>query len=377
MIRKTQIFIVILLLLSSCIAKFIPAVDEEKELLVVQGLIHDQPETDTIKLSKSLPLGQISAARPVSGCIVKISDDQGNIYTLKEYKAGTYITDPEIFKGVIGRFYTLKIRTNTSNNNLNYESYPVELKPVPPIDSIYFEKIVIEQTYENFAGVNGCQIYLDTHDPENVCRFYRWDFSETWELRLPYSVPNQTCWISERSQNINIKSTAAFNEARITRFPINYISNVTDRLKTKYSILANQYSLNEDEYNYWEKIQNVAVQVGGLYDIIPASIASNIRCIENPEEKVLGYFSVSAKSSKRIFIQDNFAGIINPYSNCVTDTIQTDNPPGLNITVWILLAHVCSFPCIPWYEATTHKECSDCTLRGTNLKPEFWTDDKY
>ena len=283
MIRKTQIFIVILLLLNSCIAKFIPAVDEEKELLVVQGLIHDQPETDTIKLSRSLPLGKISDARPVSGCIVKISDDQGNIYTLKEYKAGTYITDPEIFKGVIGRFYTLKISTNTSNNNLNYESYPVEMKPVPPIDSIYFEKTVIEQAYENFAGVNGCQIYLNTHDPENVCRFYRWDFSETWELRLPFSVPNQTCWISERSQNINIKSTAAFNEARITRFPINYISNVTDRLKTKYSILANQYSLNEDEYNYWEKIQNVAVQVGGLYDIIPASIASNITCIDNPE----------------------------------------------------------------------------------------------
>ena len=47
MIRKTQIFIVILLLLNSCIAKFIPAVDEEKELLVVQGLIHDQPETES------------------------------------------------------------------------------------------------------------------------------------------------------------------------------------------------------------------------------------------------------------------------------------------------------------------------------------------
>ena len=195
-------------------------------------------------------------------------------------------------------------------------------------------------------------------------------------LRLNFSVPNQTCWISDNSNSINIKSTAAFNETRISQFPINFISNETDRLKVKYSILVNQYSINEDEYNYWEKTQNVAVQVGGLYDIIPASVPSNIRCIENPEEKVLGYFSVSAKSSKRIFIRDDFAGIIDPYANCVTDTVTSDNFPGLNINKWILLAHVCSFPCIPWYEITTHRECTDCTIRGTNLEPDFWKDDK-
>ena len=376
MIRNLHIFILVLLLLNSCIVKFVPAVEEEKELLVVQGLITDQPEADTIKLSKSLPLGQISDVKPVSGCIVKISDDLGNIYNLKEFVAGTYVTDPENFRGVIGRSYTLQISTAGSNNNLNYESYPVEMTEVPSIDSIYYEKIATEQASENFAGVDACQIYLDTKDPSDNCRFFRWDFSETWELRLRFSVPNNTCWITKQSQNINIKSTAAFDEARINRFPINYISNATDRLKTKYSILVNQYSINEDEFNYWAKIQNVAVQVGGLYDIIPASVQSNIRCIENPAEKVLGYFSVSAKSSKRIFIQNNFAGIIDPYANCVTDTIQTDNPQGLNTTIWILLAHVCSFPCIPWYEATTHKECTDCTLRGSNIKPDFWTDDK-
>ena len=133
MICKLQISLIILILLNSCVAKFIPVIDEDKELLVVQGFISDQPETDTIKLSKSLPLGQISEARPISGCIVKISDDLGNSFGLNETKAGTYITDPDNFKGEIGRLYTLQIRTNSSNKNLNYESYPVEMKSVPPI----------------------------------------------------------------------------------------------------------------------------------------------------------------------------------------------------------------------------------------------------
>jgi hypothetical protein len=376
MTQRLQIyFLLFLLFLNSCIAQFIPKIDEEKELLVVQGLITDQDVTDTIKLSKSLPLGQVSAARPVRGCSVTISDDLGTLVSLSEIEAGTYITPPS-FHGVTSRSYTLHIKTNSQFNNFNYESYPMEMIPVPTVDSIYYEKTVIQEASGFFKGVDGCQIYLNTHDPENKCRFFRWDFAETWELRLLFEVPNQTCWISDKSHSINIKSTAAFDESRITRLPINYITNVTDRLKTEYSILVNQYSMNEDEYVYWEKIQNIAVEVGGLYDVIPASVPSNIRCIEDPSEKVLGYFSVSAKSSKRIFIKDNFEGIIDQYKNCVTDTVYTDNFPGLDINAWILRSHLCSIPCVSFFEITTHRECADCTTRGTNIKPDFWQYDK-
>ncbi len=372
--RNSIIILLISQFLSSCITQFIPQITEEKELLVVQGLITDQQETDTIKLSKSLPFGHVNEATPVSGSIVSISDNMGNSFGLKEIKNGTYITDVTSFRGIPGRYYTLHI--NTNSDNLNYESLPVEMKGVPPIDSLYYDKIVVEQPYENFKGIDACQIYLNTYDPSDNCKYFRWDYSETWELRLLFDVPNQTCWISDKSHAINIKSTVAFNEARINRLPVNYITNATDRLKTKYSIVVNQYSLNEDEFNYWEKIQDVAIQVGGLYDIIPSSIPGNIHCIENPEKVVLGYFSVSAKSSKRIFIKDNFEGIINPYANCVTDTIGTDKPVGLNETVWILVYHKCSIPCSSTFEITTHRECADCTTRGTTIKPDFWTDDK-
>jgi len=377
MIKKHYIkYLLILLLLNSCIAQFVPQIEEEKELLVVQGLITDQNETDTIKLSRSLPLGEVSAAKPVSGGYVTISDNLGNEVSLAESVPGTYLTPPS-FCGVIGRSYTLHIRTNTGSGNFNYESYPTEMVPVPPIDSLYYEKIVIEKPEGFFKGVDACQIKLDTYDPQNKCKFYRWDFSETWEFRLLFDVPNQKCWINDKSHSINIKSTAAFDEARIKSYPVNYITNVTDRLKTEYSILVNQYSLNEDEYIYWEKIQNIAVQVGGLYDIIPASVPSNINCVENPAEKVLGYFSVSAKSSKRLFITDNFNGIIDRYNKCITDTVGSPDFPGVNITAWILFAHICGGPpCVPFYEITTNHGCADCTLRGTKVKPDFWTDDK-
>ena len=378
-IKPIQHFVLFLFLLiiNSCIAQFIPKIDEEKELLVVQGLITDRMEPDTIKLSKSLPVGEISAARPVSGGFVSITDDLHNVVLLSEIVPGTYIT-PSYFHGVIGRSYTLHVTTYSELSN-NYESFPMEMKPVPPIDSIYYEKTVIEKPDGYFKGVNGCQIYLNTYDAENKCRFFRWDFSETWKLRLLYDVPNQTCWISDKSHSINIKSTASFNEARINRFPINYITNTTDRIKTKYSILVNQYSMNEDEYIYWEKIQNIAVEVGGLYDIIPASVPSNIMCIEYPAEKVLGYFSVSAISSKRIFIEDKFEGIIDPYADCVSDTLLggPDYIDGLGISVWTLFDIIPTpFSGKPRIRILTEtRGCADCTVRGTTKKPDFWIDD--
>jgi hypothetical protein len=367
----------LLLFITGCVTEFIPEIEEEQELLVVEGIITDQPGINRIKLSKSLPLGQKSEARPVSGCIVEISDNLGNTYRLTEEEAGTYVTDPENFKGKPGRFYTLQIATDAGFNNRNYRSFQMEMKPVPPIDSLYYEKKLIRERVEHIEGIEECQIYLDTHDPEDNCKFYRWDFTETWRIRLPFDIPNHTCWITENSNSIFIETTATISENRLDRHPVNYISDATDRLKRLYSILVNQYSLNEDEYNYWKKVQKIIDEVGGLYDIIPASIPSNILCVENADEIVLGYFSVSAMASKRIYIKDHFEGIFNPYKDCITDTILGEEYiEGIGVTIWTLF----DTPAAPFSSPririlTETRGCADCTVRGTTLKPDFWIEE--
>ncbi len=376
-----------------CITEFVPQTKENKESLVIEGLITNQPVADTIKLSSSLPLGVKSVAKPVEGCTVTISDDLGNIFSLTESFAGTYVTDTSQFRGTIGRFYTLHIHTNTSYKNHNFESYPIEMKPVPPIDSLYYEKVAIKEI-NGVSSQEGCQVYLNTHDPTNQIKFYRWKYTETWEFHLPYTlVPNKICWMANNSNEIKIKNTTSLAEARIERFPINFISNLTDRLKVKYSILVNQYSLNEDEYLYWEKLQRITEQVGGLYDEIPSAIPNNVFCVDDPNEKVLGYLSVSACTSKRIFIKDNFAGLIDLYTNCISDTIFNGDPiPNLNNYVWIIeegLLHPSVWiigadstiqqvflPTIPFSIITNFKGCADCSVRGTLTEPDFWKEGK-
>ncbi len=305
-------------------------------MLVVEGLITDQPGQDTVKIYKTLSVWTKEWRTALENCSVWITDDMSNLYHLRRVEDGIYVTDPATFRGMPGRKYTLHFTAKTNGELHSYESLPMKMIPVPPIDTIYFEKR--NYTYQNIP-TEGCQIYLETHDPADSCRFYRWDYQETWEIRLPFNVENKVCWASEKSKDIMIKNTSLLSKNMIERYPMKLITNPVERLGIKYSLLVNQYSLNEDEYYFWEKLQNSVEIVGGLYDIIPSTIPGNIYCHEDKLEKVLGYFSVSAVKSKRLFIKDKFIGKYQMYENCVTDTAYLRIPNDTNFLYWGFLTY--------------------------------------
>ena len=369
------IYILILFLpFTGCIEQFTPDIIEDETILVVEGMITDQPGLKTVKLSLSMPIGSKYKFDPLSGAQVSIRDEEGYTWTMYESLAGVYNT---YFTGIVGRKYSLLINTNSSITNFHsYTSLPVEMVPVPPIDTIYYEKILVSgDPALHWTTVEACQIYLDAYDKSGQCRQYRWEYEETWEFRLPYEVPNKTCWTTARSSEINIKSTSVLSDSRVSRYPIRYITNETDRLAVNYSILVKQYSLSADEFEYWEKMKNLTQNVGGLYDLTPASFTGNILCIDDPTEKVLGYFSVSAESSKRFFVKERFSGQRYFYGHCPNDTIWEPNPPpGPGAPAWVIENHGFPNSNPGYYVITYYMGCADCTVRGTNIKPPFWVD---
>jgi len=159
---------------------------------------------------------------------------------------------------------------------------------------------------------------------------------------------------------------------------LNFVTTETDRLKVKYSFLVRQFSLNQEEYNYWDALQRITENVGGLYDIVPMSVESNINCTDSPAEKVLGFFSVSSMASKRIFIKNTLTGFSDFYSNCPSDTISSLQSDGfLNIFNWVIAEfNVGPPPGGNRYVLTNRKECADCTLSGSNVMPLYWNETK-
>ena len=381
-IRHTSVLIMPLII-AGCVEKFIPSVVETQFNIVVNGLITNQPEVYIVRLSWSIPLG-INTTVALGGCDVTVHDDLGNSYQFAESSIpGTYLSDSTTFQGVVGRIYTLHINTNNATpTHHSYQSLPVEMKAVPPIDSLYYEKVIIKESTLSSNVEEGCQIYLNTFDPGGTCRFYRWDYSETWKFYTPYNpnniYPNQICWISNNSKNIEVKSTSSLSEDRLNRYPILFISNLTDRLSTRYSIIVNQYSISENEFAYWEMLEDISEDTGGLYDKIPFSIPGNMLCVEDPREQVLGFFSVSSRTSKRIYIDENFRGLVNLYRYCPDDTFRRDpNIPGrisgLNEYRWLIIDDYREKGYV-W--TTNDRGCVDCTVRGTTTRPDFWEDHK-
>jgi hypothetical protein len=194
-------------------------------------------------------------------------------------------------------------------------------------------------------------------------------------FQLPYVVANNICWISENSGVINVKNASILSENRITKNPLAFITPESDRLSLKYCLQLNQYSISEDEFDYWEKLKKITDEIGSLYDVTPTFIPGNVTCNEDPEQDVLGYFSVSAVSSKRIYISNNFKGLVNLYKQCPADTVNDlKTVPDLNKKMWVIETNSLVTP--PTYILTRIKGCADCTVRGTKVKPMWWDDSK-
>jgi hypothetical protein len=60
----------------------------------------------------------------------------------------------------------------------------------------------------------------------------------------------------------------------------------------------------------------------------------------------------------------------------MSDTIFGSQPLDLlGIPVWVVSDHLKDK--IPYRIVTYSEKCTDCRLSGTDIKPDFWDDDKY
>ena len=235
-------------------------------------------------------------------------------------------------------------------------------------------------------------ISANTHDPTNNSRFYRWFYTETWEYHAPlqselqlingeiyYAIDSLTqqyllyyCWRSANSTDIVLGNTTAFGQDRISQLPIGTVPNGAQKISVKYSILASQYVLTPDAYQYWLILQKNTQNLGSLFDPQPSQLTGNIHCLTNPKEPVIGFLSASSISQQRLFIDNS------QVHNW--DTLVLDCP--LRQTVWDQNNfHNYNYPDTlwgPYYFSgpvlyLTKRDCLDCREQGGTLtKPSYW-----
>lgn len=388
--------------LFTCIDPYSPKLDKFESLLVVDALVTDENISNYVILNHTKKTaGDVS--EKVSGALVTIKDDLGNSTTLSEKSAGVYKTDSLLFRGAVGRTYTLYIKTLDGQE---YESEECLMNPVRDIDSLYYSK---DQEIIDTEPQDGIRIYIDSKG-DSECRHYRWTYEEWWKFSVPdpkgYEYINdstiievqqkvQTCWANKKSDAIDILSTITGVSDKLERKPVLFVaSDKSNRLLIQYCIQVRQLSISDKEYTFWDKMQQVNESGGDLFDKQPFEVSSNIHNTKKQDEQVLGYFQVSGSKTKRMYITyKEISSLGLPFYRYQCEKVEIgpvdfppvpgmeSHPPSFNdlYSGYINANYVFIYPL---YDnkgkllrlAFVLPFCADCTLSGSLNKPDFWVD---
>ncbi len=291
-------FLVVFVLLGTCVKPFEPNITKYDGVLVVDGEINNLPGPYEVKLTQSYKYEKDSGIK-ISGAVVKIIENTGGEISLQENGDGIYLSNSS-FRAVIGNSYKLQITYNSEIYETEFEM----IKEPVPIDTVYWE-------YRNSDNVqtDGIQLLLNTHDPGNNTHYYAWEYEETWKFYVP-DFPSdkpewEKCYKYSNSYYFKIASSTRLSSNRITRYPLLFIDENTNRLRWRYSILVKQFVLSEPAYKFYSDLIKLNESQGTLFDPTPHSLTGNVKCLTDKDKPVLGYFMVSGVSKKRIFIDND------------------------------------------------------------------------
>lgn len=392
------VFLILIITLTTCIDPYDPKLEKYQSLLVVNAILTDGEESASVILTRTT-ITPVETPATVTGARVLVTDDLGNTTFLREESTGKYNTNSKSLRATAGRRYTLKIQTPDGKE---YESDPGLLTSSGPVDTLYYLKSA--RKTEDGELQEGIMIYIDSEGgSEN--RYFRWSYEEWWKFNIPYPVTHQyidedhiypipvknvTCYKNRRSDEVLIQELVPGENPEFKKQAICFIpSDKSDRLLVQYFIEVAQYSVSEKEYEFWRQMKEINESGGDIFDRQPYQIMSNIHCVSNPEEMVLGYFHISGVSRKSIFIKgsDITALGLKSYTYPCDLVMKgpgdylADKPMTFDriYRSYIMLNYNFISPHYvfsDYYDRLifADKYCSDCTMSGSPEKPDFWID---
>lgn len=374
--------ILTLLLMFACIKPFDPRIGSSAEnMYVVSGMITDIEGWQEVNVSLSSPI-ENPVYSPVSGCMVNILDNKGNVFPMPEDKPGSYRAwfDKEYL--IPGTSYKVTVHTPEAET---IESSFDTLMQGAPLDSVYY---ILEDipTSDPSVYLRGLQFYVDLNAADFECRNYRWEIAQTWEFHaarpaeyyydgkfhqiIPPDYSHMVCWANALVKNVYTLSTKTLSQNVFEKYPLQFVDGHTSsRLGILYSILISQQSLSAGAYNFWEQVRINSEGFGGLYEKQPLAIKGNLLNLTNPDKEVLGIFYATSESSKRYFYKD-IEGLELDFSDyCHEGPLPMTGWAGFK--KW-------TYPVYYYYTEAGEllildDQCVDCRkMGGTTTKPDFW-----
>ncbi|WP_234736154.1 DUF4249 domain-containing protein [Tellurirhabdus bombi] len=255
--------------------------------LSVDGWLTNQTGPQVIKLTRTTGYFDASLPPAATGATVTVTDDKGKIYTFTDTKnSGNYTWTPatatETF-GEIGRKYTLNIQYQ----NDTYQAVS-QMNRVPAVDSITF----VKEKLNPVSSEEGYLAEFFSTDIEGEGNFY-WIRAYQNGKRL-----DRTSDIV-LSYNGGFGTNNADTDGLLFILPVRFSINPEKLYQEADEVKVEVLSITPDAFNFFQQL-STQINNGGLFATPPANIPTNVINLNESGAKAVGYFGVSALSSKTV-----------------------------------------------------------------------------
>ncbi|NDV43521.1 DUF4249 domain-containing protein [Flagellimonas sediminis] len=434
-IYRTILGLMLLTVLGACIDELdIETFGESdaKGLLVVEAVLSDEVITQKVYLSRSdnrldletdtvynpyIPLGSqpYDSVDWEERARVRLLGNNGTEFLFTEGQSGFYFSN-EPFALQMGVDYELEI---TTSGGTDYTSDPIAVQGTSEVTNLYAERAISN------SGVEGVAIYVDSQPTKGSSEYLKYTYDETYEIVAPYWSPsefvltdyepcalpfptynlevvareieNRVCYNTVSSTTIEQLSMAGNPTGQVSKHMVRFIGKDNFIISNRYSILVQQQVQSPEAFSFYEVLKSFSQSNNPFSQVQPGAIYANVHRSDGSDEHVLGFVEAVGVSEQRLFFnyEDFFPGeelppypfVCNPQSTpeshtsyCTSD--PAGNPCPLSVIESVnngLISYFSAYDenlvpnaSCPGPYVFVPRICGDCTLMGSNVKPDFW-----
>ncbi|MCQ2139436.1 MAG: DUF4249 domain-containing protein [Bacteroidales bacterium] len=383
--KKIILFVCAALLAVSCVYPFSVDVSSSVDRLVVFGdiIVGDEFE---IRVSKLEPLYVEEGEPEFDNRVTELSDlwvEGSDGSTFK----GVLMSDQGISKvDMKSASLSADYRLHFIYKHKEYISEWGHSDTRVNVDSLYYQ---LDFEKEKFRAK------VDFH-ADGPSKFFSVTYKEVWEYTAPYKAkfeyiprdmttspgkyryglvqplanPNYRCWNTAYSRGFQMLTSESLTQSVFKDVELARLNRTDSKLSNCYQMEVSVMPVSQDAYEYMQHIDEMSHSLGDLFSPNPSEMRGNIRCTSDPDEFIIGFVSVTHKSTKSMYVIDSVLKFYKTTGQVYpSQTIGEYSWPTYYNKGWVPYDYDPDTKQAWW----TPAYCADCrALGGTRTKPEGW-----
>ena len=310
----------------SCVDPYEPVYDFEDSILFIQGEVSGEPGRSSVRIQESKELLGSYITENVSNAYVEVrtSGEQTAVFESVADTLGIYLPE-EQFMAEPDQDYQLYVRLQDGREYLsNWQSQPAAVG-MEKVTATFDPEVRFSEIRGEF--IPGHQIRVDWQDPPDQANYYRWTYTIIREEAicqscfgsryragacqddpsLPISnrydyLCSEPCFSFETKSNLVVQADEFINGNRVRDKEVGVLEFES---RKPVLIEVSQHTISQEQFAFSRLANELGVESGGVNATLPGALVGNVFNPNDPNERVIGFFGVSNRTTGQVFIQRN------------------------------------------------------------------------